>query len=102
MWSVLEAVSLAEWVESLPDKLGTLLSSQGRNLSGGQRKRLALARLLLRQAPVLLLDEPFDGLDKATIETVCHALQHDYKPNILVLVSHIDSEIGEGARRIEL
>jgi ATP-binding cassette subfamily C protein CydC len=63
---------------------------------------LALARLLLRQAPVLLLDEPFDGLDKATIKTVCHALQNEYKPEILILVSHIDSELGESAKQIEL
>lgn len=102
LWSVLEAVSLADWVKSLPSDLLTQLSSQGRDLSGGQRKRLALARLLLRKAPVLLLDEPFDGLDKATIETISHTLQHGYKPDILILVSHIDSEVGKSARRVEL
>ena len=102
LWSVLEAVALAEWARNLPNGLETLLSSQGRNLSGGQRKRLALARLLLRQSPVLLLDEPFDGLDKATIETICHSLQNDYKPDILILVSHVSSRIGDNARVIEL
>tara|TARA_R110002033_G_scaffold8962_2_gene30520 strand:- start:38321 stop:39988 length:1668 start_codon:yes stop_codon:yes gene_type:complete len=102
LWSVLEAVALAEWARNLPNGLETLLSSQGRNLSGGQRKRLALARLLLRQSPVLLLDEPFDGLDKATIETICHSLQNDYKPDILILVSHVGSRIGDNARVIEL
>lgn len=102
LWSVLGAVALADWVKSLPNGLDTLLSSQGRNLSGGQRKRLALARLLLRKAPVLLLDEPFDGLDKATIETICLSLQQDYKPEILVLVSHVGSLLGDHARVIEL
>ncbi|RCX03511.1 amino acid ABC transporter ATP-binding/permease protein [Marinomonas foliarum] len=102
LWSVLEAVALAEWARNLPNGLETLLSSQGRNLSGGQRKRLALARLLLRQSPVLLLDEPFDGLDKATIETICHSLQNDYKPDILILVSHVGSRLGNNARVIEL
>lgn len=102
LWAVLDAVGLADWVKSLPNGLETLLSSQGRNLSGGQRKRLALARLLLREAPVLLLDEPFDGLDKATIERICHSLQNDYKPDILILVSHVGSRLGDNARVIEL
>ncbi len=102
MWAVLDAVALADWVRGLENGLGTLLSSQGRDLSGGQRKRLVLARLLLRSAPLLLLDEPFDGLDKATIERICHALDNDYKPEMLILVSHIDSPLSAGARVIEL
>jgi ATP-binding cassette subfamily C protein CydC len=102
LWSVLEAVALADWARNLPNDLATLLSSQGRNLSGGQRKRLALARLLLRKSPVLLLDEPFDGLDKATIERICHSLQNDYKPEILILVSHVANDLGNKARVVEL
>ncbi|ETX11324.1 ABC transporter [Marinomonas ushuaiensis DSM 15871] len=102
MLAVLKAVALDSWINDLPNGLATLLSSQGRNLSGGQRKRLALARLLLRQSPVLLLDEPFDGLDKATIEVICQSLQNDYKPKILVLVSHIESRLGDDSRIIEL
>ncbi|WP_198666576.1 amino acid ABC transporter ATP-binding/permease protein [Marinomonas shanghaiensis] len=102
LWDVLNAVGLADWAKNLPNGLETLLSSQGRNLSGGQRKRLALARLLLRQTPVLLLDEPFDGLDKATIERICHSLENHYKPDILILVSHVGSRLGDNARVIEL
>ncbi|MFT2096873.1 amino acid ABC transporter ATP-binding/permease protein [Marinomonas sp. 2405UD66-6] len=102
LWSVLDAVSLGGWARNLPNDLATLLSSQGRNLSGGQRKRLALARLLLRKSPVLLLDEPFDGLDKATIERICESLKNDYKPEILILVSHVESSLADDAKIVEL
>ena len=71
-------------------------------LSTGERRRLMLARVLIQGPPLLVLDEPFDGLDKATIERISHSVQHDYKPDILILVSHVGSRLGDNARVIEL
>ena len=102
LWAVLEAVALASWVRGLPNGLNTLLAPHGRDLSGGQRRRLVLARLLLRKAPLLLLDEPFDGLDKATIAHVSASLMGEFKPQVLLLVSHVASPLGEQAQRLEL
>lgn len=102
LWKVLDAVALGDWARSLPNGLNTLLGAQGRDLSGGQRKRLVLARLLLRKASVLLLDEPFDGLDSESIKRICDSLQCEYKPDMLIFVSHIASPISDNARVVDL
>jgi len=67
---VLARARLAAWVDGLPDGIDTLVGEEGRRLSGGQRQRLVLARALLRDAPVLVLDEPTAHLDTATAEAL--------------------------------
>lgn len=66
LWQVLEMVDLADWVEALPETLNTRVGEGGRQLSGGQARRLAMARLLLRDPDLVVFDEPFAGLDAAT------------------------------------
>lgn len=59
---------LGDWLAGLPDGLGTALGSDARSVSGGERRRLLLARSLLATAPVLLIDEPAEHLDPATAD----------------------------------
>ncbi len=68
MHAALAEVGLADWVAELPDGLGTELTGGAESLSGGQRRRLLLARALLHRAPIVLLDEPTEHLDAADAE----------------------------------
>ena len=66
LWRVLEMVELAERFADEPDGLATWLGSAGNRLSGGEARRLVLARVLLSRAPLVILDEPFTGVDTDT------------------------------------
>lgn len=70
----LEQVGLASWIASTPDGLDTMLGSDGTTISGGERRRLLLARALLRRAPIMLLDEPTEHLDTAHGDALLHQL----------------------------
>jgi ATP-binding cassette subfamily C protein CydC len=90
MWEALETVCLAETVRNLPQGLAEWLGDNGARLSGGQRKRLVLARALLARKPWLVLDEPSEGLDPETERALCQllAVWLNETGTGLVLVSH--------------
>jgi ATP-binding cassette subfamily B protein len=88
IWAALEQAGAAAFVRGLPDELEARLGSNGVGLSGGQQSRLSLARTLLRRAPVLIVDEPFAGLDLAAAKRVAETLKRLAAERILVVIAH--------------
>ncbi|MCC0097170.1 thiol reductant ABC exporter subunit CydD [Streptomyces flavotricini] len=84
----LAAARLLEWADGLPDGLDTLVGEHGERISGGQRQRLALARALLADFPVLVLDEPAEHLDLVTADALTADLLAATEGRTTVLITH--------------
>jgi ABC-type transport system involved in cytochrome bd biosynthesis fused ATPase/permease subunit len=84
----LTAADAAELVRELPEGLETVLGSAGKGLSGGQARRLCLARTLLLDPGLLVVDEPFAGLDRVGVERILARLRHLARERIVVVVAH--------------
>lgn len=88
LWQALSQASLAEEVRSFPQGLDTLVGELGARLSGGQARRISIARAFLSHAPVILLDEPTEGLDATNTEMVLNSLKELVKGKTTLLVTH--------------
>ncbi|KKC03495.1 ATP-binding cassette domain-containing protein, partial [Mycobacterium nebraskense] len=98
--AALDAVGLGAWLAGLPDGLSTMLTGGAQALSGGQRRRLLLARVVLSPARIVLLDEPTEHLDAADAEPILYDL---LGPNsgllsadrtVVVATHHLANDIG--------
>jgi len=98
----LERVGLGALLRDAPDGLDTRVGSTGRVLSGGERRRLAVARALLTGSDVLLLDEPTAHLDEPGADALIEDLRRATRDRIVVLVTHRDRDVRAGDRMLEV
>ena len=88
---ILRAAELAnahEFIEKMPQGYDTLIGERGATLSGGQRQRIAIARAIIRDTPILILDEPSSGLDAAAEKLVFEALDRLMEGRTSIVIAH--------------
>jgi ATP-binding cassette subfamily B protein len=96
------AADAHEFVEKLPEGYDTVIGQKGRRLSGGQRQRVAIARAMIRDAPVLLLDEPTTGLDAASGRRVLEPLRRLMSGRTTIVISHNLMTVRDATRIVVL
>lgn len=99
---VLEAANLWDFVQTLPEGLNTQIGESGSWLSGGQRQRLAIARALLKDAPILILDEATSALDNESEKLVQDSLERLMKGRTTFVIAHRLSTVKNADRILVL
>ena len=102
LWEALELAGLRAEVEAMPDGLATQVGEHGRLLSGGQAQRLSIARAALRDAPILILDEPTSQVDLAGEAVILAALDLLASGRTVLLIAHRPGAILAADRVVEL
>jgi thiol reductant ABC exporter CydD subunit len=102
VWGALADAGLADVVADLPAGPDTILGDRGAGLSAGERQRLALARAFLRDAPLLLLDEPTASLDGHTEREIVQSIRRLARDRTVVLVAHRPALVAMADRVVSL
>jgi ABC-type multidrug transport system fused ATPase/permease subunit len=92
------AADAHDFVMALPDGYDTVVGQRGRRLSGGQRQRVAIARAMIRDAPVLILDEPTTGLDAEAAERILDPLRRLMSGRTTIVISHNLATVRDATR----
>lgn len=85
---VIRKVRLDEYIASLPDGLETQMEETGQRFSGGERQRIALARILLQDTPIVILDEPTIGLDPVTESSLVDTILESLQDKTIIWITH--------------
>jgi ABC-type multidrug transport system fused ATPase/permease subunit len=89
-----KAASAHDFITALPEGYDTIVGERGETLSGGQRQRIAIARAVIRGAPIVILDEPLAGLDAASADAVMDALDELIAGRTVLLITHSSELMG--------
>ena len=98
LWAACEAAKIDDFVRSLPDRLDTVVGAGGRQMSGGQRQRLAIARVLLRDSRILVFDEATSAIDHQAETAIHAALTHASAGRTTIVIAHRQSTIRSSER----
>jgi len=88
---IIRAAKLAnadEFIERMPDGYDTMIGERGMTLSGGQRQRITIARAIIRNSPILILDEPSAGLDAESEKLVFDAIENLMEGKTSIVIAH--------------
>jgi ABC-type multidrug transport system fused ATPase/permease subunit len=88
LWGAVEAANARQFIERLPDKLESLVGERGVKLSVGEKQRLSIARALLKDPPILILDEATASVDTATERLIQEALEHLMANRTSIVIAH--------------
>ncbi|MGH4122503.1 MAG: ABC transporter ATP-binding protein [Clostridium sp.] len=97
--SAAKAASVDEFIQLLPNGYDTMIFEEGKNLSGGEKQRIAIARALLKNTPILLLDEITSALDNTTEEKIMETILNISKSKAVFIITH-NPDIGIYADRV--
>jgi ATP-binding cassette subfamily B protein len=96
------AANAHDFIEELPDGYDTIVGERGMRLSGGERQRVALARAFLRDAPILVLDEPTSSVDHGTEEAIISSMERLMAGRTAIIIAHRLTTLDECDRWLEL
>ncbi|WP_428034208.1 amino acid ABC transporter ATP-binding/permease protein [Amphritea sp.] len=102
LWQVLKTVELDQWASGLPEQLDSWLGKGSLLPSGGEMKRLGLARLILQDRKVLLLDEPTAGIDAERSLRILQRLRQQWHNRLVIISSHESGLIGKNDIKLQL
>ncbi len=88
MWDVAKLADIDTFIKSLPDQMKTQVGERGIRLSGGQKQRIAIARALLKNAQIVVLDEATASLDNESEKTIQHALENLMEQRTSLVIAH--------------
>ena len=102
IWKACETAQIAQFIKELPDGLNTPVMESGSRLSGGQKQRICIARALVQNAPILILDEPTSQLDPTAAKELENALFALMEGRCCLLISHDDALLSKANRIVTM